>query len=118
MIKGRSVTKEQKRFHDMLCQDIGCAACAQDGMFNNWVSVHHIQGRTRSDAHWLVLPLCASHHQDNGTAIAVHPYKARFEEKYGRQEDILVKCIHELLDRGFDVPEDALIASRIKKEEI
>jgi hypothetical protein len=40
-----------------------------------------------------VLPLCAGHHQDgtgnNKELIAVHPYKARFEARYGAQMKLL-----------------------------
>ena len=77
-MKGRSPTAAQKRFHDLLCQHVGCIACRKEGLFNSWVSVHHVDGRTKPEAHWLVLPLCAGHHQD-GTGgkwmIAVHPIK-------------------------------------------
>ena len=53
---------------------------------------HHIDGRTKPEAHTKVLPLCAGHHQDNtGQAglIAVHPWKKRFEQRYGNQYDLL-----------------------------
>lgn len=41
----------------------------------------------------LVLPLCGPHHQDSGDPrfVAVHPWKARFEEKYGKQMDLLAE---------------------------
>ena len=72
---------------------LGCLACAKDGNVNPWISLHHIDGRTKPGAHKLVIGLCAGHHQD-GTGsdqamIAVHPYKARFEARYGRQLDLL-----------------------------
>lgn len=107
-MKGRNPTAEQKRFHDALCQRIGCVACQMEGNFNDYVSVHHIDGRTKPDAHWLVLPLCAGHHQDNGTAVAVHPYKARFEGLYGSQMNLLVWCIEQLQLQGLEVPDGAL----------
>ena len=111
-MKGRSATVEEKRFHDLLCREIGCIACRADGRFNTWVSVHHFDGRTKPWAHWLVLPLCGSHHQDDGSgAIAVHPWKARFETKYGKQSDLLRDCITVLLEKGFAVPDGALRAA-------
>lgn len=112
-MKGRPTTKEQKRFHDMLAEYVGCAACRASGIRNHHVSIHHIDGRTKPHAHWLVLPLCAGHHQDGTGApglIAVHPYKARFEQKYGRQIDLLERCMHYLLNRGLDVPDGAIDA--------
>lgn len=110
-MKGRTPTIKQKHFHDDLCRHVGCVACRFEGGFNDYVSVHHIDGRTKPEAHWLVLPLCGAHHQDNGTAVAVHPYKARFEERYGAQMDLLRWCIEWLQQRDMEVPDGALIAA-------
>lgn len=111
-MKGKSPSAEQKRFHDLLAQHIGCPACLADtGLRNTHVSIHHLDGRTKPHAHWHVLPLCAGHHQDGYGApgqIAVHPYKARFEQKYGRQLDLLSKAITDLLDMGHQLPAYAL----------
>jgi hypothetical protein len=92
-MKGRSRTHAEIEFHNKLA-DIGCIACRQDGVFNPWVSIHHIDGRTKDGAHWKVLPLCAPHHQqDDASGVwAVHPYKARFEQEYGTQEELLEEC--------------------------
>ncbi len=72
---------------------LGCIACRLDGRFNSVVSIHHIDGRTKPGCHQKVLPLCAGHHQDgtgpDKSLIAVHPYKARFEARYGPQMDLL-----------------------------
>ena len=117
-MKGRNRNASEKRYHDLLCSVVGCIACRQSGEFNNYVSVHHISGRTKPDAHWLVLPLCASHHQDLGLPgfIPVHPYKARFEAAYGKQNDLLRQSVQLLLDGGFDVPDAALDAAGMEKE--
>jgi hypothetical protein len=99
-VKGRTPTKAEKAFHDRIA-GLGCIACFLDGAFNDQVSIHHIDGRTKPGAHMKVLGLCAGHHQD-GTGIpglvAVHPWKARFELLYGKQEELLALC-HELLER-------------------
>lgn len=109
MLKGRNVTKEQKQFHDNLCTYVGCIACSLDGQFNDYVSIHHIDGRTKSDAHWLVLPLCANHHQVSGQGWeTVHNNKSRFERKYGHQIDLLKMCIEILLDKRIYVPKRIL----------
>lgn len=110
-MKGRNPTASQKRFWDMLSQRLGCIACAMDGNFNDYSAIHHIDGRTKPMAHWQVLPLCGPHHQDNGTAIAVHPWKTRFEERYGKQMDLLVWCIEQLQLQNLEVPEGALRAA-------
>lgn len=116
-MKGRSVSTEQRRFHDVLASEIGCCACAKDGMFTPRISIHHISGRTKPNAHWLVLGLCGPHHQDAGIpgVIAVHPWKARFEAKYGAQRDLLRECIQILLDRGCVVPDGALQAAGVER---
>lgn len=110
-MKGKSPSAAQKRFHDALCRAVGCVACAMEDRFNDYVSIHHIDGRTKPDAHWLVLPLCGPHHQDDGTAIAVHPWKTQFEDRYGKQMDLLVWCIEQLQLQGLEVPEGALRAA-------
>jgi len=95
-MKGRAPTAEEARFMDAIA-GLGCVACRKDGWHNPDVSIHHIDGRTKPGAHILVLPLCAGHHQDgtgpNTTLIAVHPYKARFEARYGAQRALLAECI-------------------------
>lgn len=79
---------------------LGCLACAKDGHVNPWISLHHIDGRTKPGAHKLVIGLCAGHHQDGtGTdpaMIAVHPYKARFEARYGTQLELLAEAKQQL----------------------
>jgi len=95
-MKGRPPTAEESRFMSAIA-GLGCIACKKDGWHNPDVSVHHIDGRTKPGAHFLVLGLCAGHHQHgtgaNPTLIAVHPYKARFEERYGAQRALLAECV-------------------------
>lgn len=117
-MKGRSVSASQRRFHGLLAEIVGCVACRKDGGFTDYVSIHHIDGRTKNGAHWKVLPLCGPHHQDLGVAgfIPVHPYKARFENKYGRQLDLLRECVEILIDGGFVVPADAIEAAGMEEK--
>lgn len=95
----RAVTTDEKRLWDRLAS-LGCPACAQDGHISRHVSIHHIDGRTKPDCHKRVLPLCAGHHQDgtgeDKTLIAVHPYKSRFEARYGNQYDLLAACMRQI----------------------
>lgn len=119
-MKGKSPSAAQKRFHDMLCHQVGCIACRADGAINDFVSVHHIDGRTKPGAHWLVLPLCAGHHQENTGIpglIAVHPWKTRFIEQYGQQTDLLHQCIQILIDSGYAVPHDATMTAAFRQPE-
>lgn len=98
-MKGSTPSKADRELWDALAS-LGCCACRKDGIFNSLVSIHHIDGRTKPGAHRKVLPLCAGHHQDGTGApglIAVHPYKARFEARYGRQLDLLDDCLQLLV---------------------
>jgi hypothetical protein len=95
-MRGSNPTKAEKAFWNRLAGEIGCIACAKDGIQNPFVAIHHIDGRTKRGCHMLVLPLCGPHHQHDDTdpfgRIGVHPYKARFEERYGTQMDLLAEC--------------------------
>lgn len=89
--KQRAVTAQEKVLWNELA-GLGCIACRKDGRFNPHVSIHHVHGRTAPDCHKKVLALCAGHHQDNGGGlIAVHPWKARFEKLYGKQDDLIAE---------------------------
>lgn len=86
-------TREEKAFWTRLADIVGCIACRLDGIKNHHVSIHHIDGRTKPGAHTKVLPLCDRHHQTGGEeAPSVHPWRARFEKKYGTQLDLLETC--------------------------
>lgn len=95
-MKGRTPTKAELAYWSRLVDVVGCVACRIDGYPTYHCSIHHIVGRTKPGAHMNVLPLCAGHHQDgtgeNKTLIAVHPYKARFEAKYGKQAELKAYC--------------------------
>lgn len=95
-MKGRTPTKAERELHNRMAA-LGCIACRIDGHFVELVSIHHIDGRTKPDAHRKVLPLCGPHHQHDDTdpagRIGVHPYKARFEDRYGTQQELLGMCL-------------------------
>ncbi|HEX8590673.1 Ref family recombination enhancement nuclease [Pseudomonas sp.] len=111
-MKGTNPSARQKRYHDLLATHIGCQACFHDhGHRNTHVSIHHIEGRTKPDAHWMVLALCAGHHIDGQGApglIAVHPYKARFQKLYGHQMDLMRDAANDLQDLGCEIPDEVL----------
>ena len=91
--KQRAVTPDEKAVWSKLAE-MGCIACMKDGFYNPHVSIHHVDGRTKPGCHMLVLPLCGPHHQDDGSgALAVHPWKARFEKRYGNQMDLVAECM-------------------------
>lgn len=102
-MKGRTPTVAERATMDKI-GGLGCIACRLDGIENPFICLHHIDGRTRPDAHKRVLPLCAGHHQagtgEDKTLIAVHPDKARFEERYGTQAELLALCMELIGERA------------------
>ena len=100
--KERAVTAAEKLLWSRLAA-LGCVACKKDGNFNTHVSIHHVDGRTKPGCHQLVLPLCAGHHQDgtgeDKTMVAVHPWKARFEARYGTQAELMDECAQLLFEQ-------------------
>lgn len=93
----RAVTAEEKAYWDRLAREIGCIACRVAGLAtSDYVSIHHIDGRTKPGCHRNVLPLCAGHHQqgtgNDKSLVAVHPSKTRFEDLYGTQAELRALC--------------------------
>ncbi|WP_277268383.1 Ref family recombination enhancement nuclease [Pantoea septica] len=60
--KGRTPTADERRVMDALGR-LPCIACLMHGKTTEEISLHHIEGRTKPNAHKLVLPLCKWHHQ-------------------------------------------------------
>lgn len=93
----RAVTPQEKELWGRLANEIGCIACMKDGRRNTYVSIHHVDGRTKPGCHQRVLPLCAQHHQRDDTdplqRIAVHPDQGRFEKRYGSQLELVDECM-------------------------
>lgn len=96
-MKGRPPTQEERRFMDRICQ-LGCVACRVSGFNSPLVSPHHIDGKTKPGAHFLVLPLCEKHHQIADTHkpkrwISRHgDGRKAFEDAYGKERDLLQMC--------------------------
>ena len=83
---------------------LGCIACHIDGRRNEYVSIHHIDGRTKPGCEMQVLPLCGAHHQTGGESVpSLHPWKRRFENKYGSQAELLA-LVHEMLGNKWKAP--------------
>jgi hypothetical protein len=71
---------------------VGCIACMLDGHPDTPGEVHHLLRAGRRVGHLHSICLCPGHHRD-GTGVpglvARHPYKARFEERYGSEASLL-----------------------------
>lgn len=87
----RAPTKAEREWLDAIVR-FGCIACWLDGLGHRTPAVHHILRGGRRMGHLFTLPLCPGHHQD-GTGlpgmVARHPYKARFESRYGTELHLL-----------------------------
>lgn len=108
-MKGRTRSTAEKQWHDQLANHIGCIACLKDfGVRNTHVSIHHIDGRTKPDAHWLVLALCAGHHQIGTGApgqLAIHGNKRAHEQRYGTELEQLAQAVNDLVEMGQPIPD-------------
>jgi hypothetical protein len=98
-MKGRPPTSKEAQFMNAIA-GLGCIACRKDGREELIVSIHHIDGRTKPGAHFLVLPLCGPHHQQDDTdpraRISLHGRKATFQARYGTERELLEECIEML----------------------
>lgn len=90
-MKGRQPTAEEKR-HMKKVAALGCIVCLLFEEVFTPASIHHMEGKTKPGAHFKALPLCFRHHQEGSCCdewVSRHPHKARFEERYGTEEQLL-----------------------------
>ena len=98
-MKGRNPTAKEKRHMDKVSQ-IGCIVCRNQGNLFVPSEIHHTQGKTKVNAHFLVLPLCFQHHREGtmkGLWVSRHPWKKEFEKRYGTEQELLDQ-VKEILD--------------------
>lgn len=89
-IKGRTPTAAESR-HIAKVAELGCIVCLLDSI-NTPCEIHHIDGKTKPDAHFKILGLCYYHHRGGNDCTEYtsrHPHKARFEERYDTEENLL-----------------------------
>lgn len=87
-------------------QQLGCIACWIDGLYSP-AEIHHLLEGGRRIGHKYVLPLCFPHHRGGfdgagASAVSRHPYKARFESKYGTEQELLAMVEKRLYERFGD----------------
>lgn len=94
----RTPTVEEAAWMDRIIAH-GCVACLIDRVPPRPAEVHHILRGGRRIGHLFTIPLCPGHHRDGTGApglIARHPFKARFEARYGNEELLLSDLRHKL----------------------
>lgn len=85
-------TAEKARFNALI--NMGCIVCLTQHGEPTPCEIHHTEGKTRAGAHLKTIPLCPGHHRhgsDSPPFISRHPYKARFEEAYGTEAELLAE---------------------------
>jgi len=90
-MKSRKATKEEKEWLDSI-ENFGCIVCANEGFGYTPSAIHHIDGKVKPDCHFKTLPLCGLHHQgenDTKKYTPRHPWKKRFEARYGTESELL-----------------------------
>jgi len=90
-VKGRTPNKMEKLWLDLICQ-LGCIVCRNEMGVVSPCEPHHLDGKTKTGAHFLTIPLCWNHHRSgiNTTkCVSRHPYKKEFEKRYGTEETLL-----------------------------
>lgn len=87
----RAPTVEESRWMDAIVA-YGCIACRLDGRAPRPTCVHHIlRGGVRM-GHLFTLGLCDPGHHQGGESLGLisrHPWKARFEARYGTELELL-----------------------------
>lgn len=95
----RTPTVLEQRWMDAIVA-YGCIACHVGGFgYSESPAVHHILRGGRRLGHLFTLPLCDPGHHQGGELnfkISRHPWKARFEAKYGTELELLAKLKTEL----------------------
>lgn len=87
----RAPTKDERLWMDAITA-LGCIACRIDGHPGTPGAVHHLLRGGRRMGHMHTICLCDPGHHQNGDQfgkISRHPWKARFEEKYGMEQELL-----------------------------
>ena len=90
-MKGRTPNKKEKEHMDKVSQ-LGCVVCRNMGMGFVPCEIHHIDGKTKENAHMNVIGLCFEHHrrgENNPIYVSRHPYKAEFVKRYGSEQKLL-----------------------------
>lgn len=111
-IKGRSPTALEKILANKI-GDIGCICCLNKSWYTSdmqeqestkFVSLHHVEGRTKEWAHAKVLPLCAYHHDTPAPSNApeeltpIHRGNKKEWIIFNGTEEELLKQVYDIIE--------------------
>lgn len=90
-MQGRTASRaDEERFAALV--DLGCVVCRLYLRIYTPPEIHHLYGKTRVGAHQQTIPLCYRHHREGSDCKAYtsrHPHRARFEDRYGTEIELL-----------------------------
>ena len=93
-MKSHAATKEEREWMNAI-RELGCIVCLLEWDMTTPPEIHHIAGKTKPGTHMLTIPLCKEHHRgqrDDQICTSRHPWKQRFEERYGSELELLNEC--------------------------
>ena len=111
-LAGRNATAIEKRLANKI-GEIGCICCLNKNWYTTemreqestkFISLHHIDGRTKLWAHAKVLPLCAYHHDVPAPSHApaeltpIHRGNKKEWIVFNGTEETLLKQVYEMID--------------------
>jgi hypothetical protein len=94
----RAPTKAERAWMDAIVA-FGCVACRIDGVPPRPTAVHHIVDGGRRMGHLFTLGLCDPGHHQGGQSLGLisrHPWKKRFTDRYGSEEELLARLRSEI----------------------
>ncbi len=87
----------EKRYMGKVAE-LGCIICRNLGHGPTPALVHHcFYGAGKRVNHFLVLPLCPSHHQTGGVGVALHADDKAFYALYGSELKLLNQTIEDVM---------------------
>ena len=111
-LKGRNPTALEKLLGNKI-GDIGCICCLNKKWYTSdmaeqestkFISLHHVEGRTKEWAHAKVLPLCAYHHDTPAPNHApeeltpIHRGNKKEWIEFNGTEDELLKQVYDIIE--------------------
>lgn len=101
----------KEKLHMARVVSLGCICCRQVGLGKTQAQAHHINSKTmgRKSSDFEVIGLCPIHHMYGDGSdrfkgqIAVHRGLKSFEERYGKEKDLLAQTLEELTKENENV---------------
>mgnify|MGYP003131154615 CR=1 FL=1 len=90
-MKSRSPTKVETAWMAKLTE-LGCCVCWREYDVFTPTEIHHLDGKTKPEAHLKTIGLCYRHHREgvnNDRYVSRHPFKREFEKRYGTESSLL-----------------------------